>query len=96
MHLGDLLCIDWDESEQRLVFEKEGEGAVLPIAAPAAAAAAGAQAARATGGKPAETAPTIAAREAKAPIAVPTGSLAGSREPQEERIVRTKSGRNFR
>jgi ATP-dependent Clp protease ATP-binding subunit ClpB len=75
VHLGDLLCIDWDEAEQRLVFEKEGEGAVLPVAPPAAAAAAGAQAAKATGGKPAETAPTIAAREAKAPITVPLAPL---------------------
>lgn len=75
VHLGDLLCIDWDEREQRLVFEKEGEGAVLPIAAPAAAAAAGAQSAKATGGKPAEAPPAIAAREAKAPIAVPLAPL---------------------
>jgi len=75
VHLGDLLCIDWDENEQRLVFEKEGEGAVLPVAPPAAAAAAAAQAARATGGKPAETSSTIAAREAKAPIAVPLSPL---------------------
>src|SRR6202161_2686317 len=42
VHLGDLLCIDWDERDQRLVFEKEGEGAVLPVAPPAAGAAAGA------------------------------------------------------
>jgi len=75
VHLGDLLCIDWDEREQRLTFDKEGEGAVLPIAAPAAAAAAGAQSAKATGGKPAEGPPAIAAREAKAPITVPLSPL---------------------
>jgi len=75
VHLGDLLCIDWDEREQRLVFEKEGEGAVLPVAPPAAAAAAAAQSAKATGGKPAEGPPAIAAREAKAPIAVPLSPL---------------------
>jgi len=74
-HLGDLLCIDWDEREQRLMFDKEGEGAVLPVAAPAAAAAAGAQSAKATGGKPAEGPPAIAAREAKAPITVPLSPL---------------------
>ena len=28
--LGDLVCIDWDEEQGRLVFQKEGEGAVLP------------------------------------------------------------------
>ena len=75
VHLGDLLCIDWDEREQRLVFEKEGEGAVLPVAPPAAAAAAAAQSAKATGGKPAEGPPAIAAREAKAPITVPLSPL---------------------
>jgi ATP-dependent Clp protease ATP-binding subunit ClpA len=75
VHLGDLLCIDWDEREQRLTFDKEGEGAVLPVAAPAAAAAAGAQSAKATGGKPAEGPPAIAAREAKAPITVPLSPL---------------------
>src|SRR6266702_121731 len=75
VHLGDLLCIDWDEREQRLVFDREGEGAVLPIAPPAAAAAASAQAAKATGGKPAEAPPAIAAREAKAPVAAPLAPL---------------------
>jgi ATP-dependent Clp protease ATP-binding subunit ClpB len=33
--LGDRLCVDWDEQQQRLVFEKEGAGAVLPVPAPA-------------------------------------------------------------
>ncbi len=75
VHLGDLLCIDWDEREQRLVFDREGEGAVLPVAPPAAAAAASAQAAKATGGKPAEAPPAIAAREAKAPISAPLAPL---------------------
>jgi ATP-dependent Clp protease ATP-binding subunit ClpB len=75
VHLGDLLCIDWDEKEQRLIFEKEGEGAVLPVAPPAAAAAAAAQAAKATGGKSTEAPPSVAAREAKAPIAVPLAPL---------------------
>ena len=75
VHLGDLLCIDWDENEQRLVFEKEGEGAVLPVARSGGSRRGGRQAARATGGKPAEAAPTIAAREARAPIAVPIAPL---------------------
>jgi ATP-dependent Clp protease ATP-binding subunit ClpB len=33
--LGDRLCIDWNDQEQRLVFEKEGVGAVLPLPVPA-------------------------------------------------------------
>jgi ATP-dependent Clp protease ATP-binding subunit ClpB len=39
VRLGDMLCIDWDEREQRLLFEKEGESAVLAVVAPAAMAA---------------------------------------------------------
>ena len=32
--VGDMLCIDWDEREERLIFEKEGEGEVLPLMPP--------------------------------------------------------------
>jgi ATP-dependent Clp protease ATP-binding subunit ClpB len=63
VRLGDMLCIDWDEREQRLLFEKEGESAVLAVVAPAAMAAS-VQAAGAVSGKPAEEPPTVAAREA--------------------------------
>jgi ATP-dependent Clp protease ATP-binding subunit ClpB len=66
VQMGDILCIDWDEPRQKLVFEKEGEGAVLPVAATAALAAS-ARAARATGGKATELTSTAAAREAQAP-----------------------------
>lgn len=37
--LGDLLRIDWDEPRQSLLFEKESEGAVLPVVAAATMAA---------------------------------------------------------
>jgi ATP-dependent Clp protease ATP-binding subunit ClpB len=71
VRLGDILCIDWDEERQMLIFEKEGEGAVLPVSP--AVIAAGAQAARATGGGRSTETPTVAAaREVQAPIAVPT------------------------
>jgi C-terminal, D2-small domain, of ClpB protein len=83
VRMGDILCIDWDESKQKLVFEKEGEGAVLPVAATAAFAA-GARAARATGGKAIEVAPAAAAREAQAPAAasplLPMPAPAGRRK----------------
>jgi ATP-dependent Clp protease ATP-binding subunit ClpB len=39
VRLGDMLCIDWHERQQRLMFEKESEGAVLPVATPATMAA---------------------------------------------------------
>src|ERR1700680_1963064 len=32
--LGDMLRIDWNEREQRLVFLKEAEGALVPVASP--------------------------------------------------------------
>ena len=38
--LGDVLSIDWDECERRLVFLKEAEGALIPVAAPAPSVAA--------------------------------------------------------
>src|SRR5580658_5380396 len=53
VRLGDILCIDWDEEGHNLTFEREGEGAVLPVAAPSPAAAS-ALAASASGGKQAD------------------------------------------
>jgi ATP-dependent Clp protease ATP-binding subunit ClpB len=40
LELGDMLCVDWDEREQRLAFEKEGAGIVSPPKAASAAAGA--------------------------------------------------------
>ena len=68
--LGDILCVDWDEVAQGLLFEKEGEGAVLPVLTPAPAAA-NALAASATGGKQAELPTKVTVREAQAPAAFP-------------------------
>ncbi len=72
VHLGDMLCIDWDNSRERLVFHKEGEGAVLPTASPQPRQN-GAQAARAGGGRAVEVPSTTIAREAQAPGALPPG-----------------------
>jgi ATP-dependent Clp protease ATP-binding subunit ClpA len=63
VHLGDMLLIDWDERGQCLVFEKEGEGAVLPVM-PAAAPGASVQALGAAGGRAAEASSTAAVSEA--------------------------------
>jgi ATP-dependent Clp protease ATP-binding subunit ClpA len=68
--LGDILCIDWDEESERLVFEKEGEGAVLPVVATAAAAA-NSVAAVASGGKLVEQPSRTTAREVQAPASLP-------------------------
>jgi hypothetical protein len=72
--LGDILCIDWDPETRKLTFEKEGEGAVLPVATPSVMAA-GVDGARATGGRPIEAPPAIAAREVRVPAAAPMPPL---------------------
>jgi len=76
VRLGDMLCIDWDSAEGRLVFRKEGEGAVVPFAEPQPQVAA--QAARAAGGRPAELPATALAREAQAPLTLPPSAPAPS------------------
>jgi ATP-dependent Clp protease ATP-binding subunit ClpB len=53
--LGDVLSIDWETSDSRLLFLKEAEGALLPV--PAAASAAIAHESRATSGGRAVPAP---------------------------------------
>jgi ATP-dependent Clp protease ATP-binding subunit ClpB len=78
VQLGDVLAIDFDEANQKLRFEKESEGAVLP---PPKTAAAAASAARASGGKATEAPPAVSHREAQgspasaplAPMPAPTG-----------------------
>jgi ATP-dependent Clp protease ATP-binding subunit ClpB len=70
VRLGDIICIDWDEQAQRLVFEKEGEGAVLPVPMPSSLATA-ARAANATGGNAIEEPATVAVREVKLPASLP-------------------------
>jgi ATP-dependent Clp protease ATP-binding subunit ClpA len=39
VNLGDLVCIDWDETHNRLTFVREGEGAIVQSARQQAAAA---------------------------------------------------------
>jgi ATP-dependent Clp protease ATP-binding subunit ClpA len=31
VHLGDLVCIDWDKSQNRLTFTREGENLAMPV-----------------------------------------------------------------
>jgi hypothetical protein len=31
VHLGDLVCIDWDKSQDRLTFVREGENLAMPV-----------------------------------------------------------------
>jgi len=73
VRLGDVLCIDWDSASDSLVFEREGEGAIIPpnlTLLPTMANAAVAQ-----GGRAQEAPPAIAAREARAPSAAHTHAI---------------------
>ncbi|MBA0087543.1 MAG: ATP-dependent Clp protease ATP-binding subunit, partial [Acidobacteria bacterium Pan2503] len=46
VHLGDLICIDWDNEQDRLTFVREGENLALPARKPEPAPAAKAAGAR--------------------------------------------------
>ncbi|MBI3671087.1 MAG: ATP-dependent Clp protease ATP-binding subunit, partial [Acidobacteria bacterium] len=64
VQMGDLVRIDWNTRERRLVFHKEGEGAVVPVASRQPQMA-GAQAASATGGRLVEIPSAVAVAEAE-------------------------------
>jgi ATP-dependent Clp protease ATP-binding subunit ClpB len=70
---GAMLVVDWDGISLNLSFHKEGEGAVLPTPQKAARGAA-AQAAKASGGKVVDVPTTVVVREAKGPVALPSGA----------------------
>jgi ATP-dependent Clp protease ATP-binding subunit ClpB len=73
VRFGDMLVVNWNGKSERLTFQKEGEGAVVPTAARLTRGA-GAQIAKATGGKVVEAPPAVIVRQAKAPAALPSGS----------------------
>ncbi len=62
--LGDVISIDWDRSENTLVFLKEAEGALVPMAAPVPETEATAAAAISDGRELSFPAPTTASAEA--------------------------------
>jgi len=73
VHVGDLVCIDWDRVHKELTFAREGEGALVgpqgPEGAPLVAAAAQAQ-----DGKSAEPATEAVSGERKVRAAHPSGA----------------------
>jgi hypothetical protein len=69
VHLGDVVCIDWDQPQGCLAFTCEAEGAVLPM--PTVQLMGMAMAAEAKGGRQVEVPSTIAARETRASAAPP-------------------------
>jgi ATP-dependent Clp protease ATP-binding subunit ClpA len=54
VHPGDVLCVDWDPCRGELIFQRESEGAMIPVAVPRPEAQGQAQAASAGGGKQVE------------------------------------------
>ena len=83
VNLGDLVCIDWDKTNNRLTFVREGEGALVePAAKRAGAAAAGAEA---TDGKFASAPEETVAEEKKSraaqPGAAPAAAPQGRKKP---------------
>src|SRR6266567_2325515 len=77
VNLGDLVCIDWDKTHNRLTFVREGEGALVQAASQGAGAAAAA-AAEVVDGKSAETPREAAIEERKSRAAQPAAGPAAS------------------
>jgi ATP-dependent Clp protease ATP-binding subunit ClpA len=65
VRLGDLLCIDAEQSREKLTFHREGEGVLVPVRRPEPLS--GARAAQAKGGRPLEMPATVAALETSVP-----------------------------
>src|SRR5262249_54076260 len=82
VNLGDLVCIDWDRTNNQLTFVREGEGALVPNSAVQAAAAAAATEAK--DGK-AIDAPAEAAKEDRKPRAAqPSAAPAASPQARKK------------
>ena len=82
VNLGDLVCIDWDKTNNRLTFAREGEGALVePAARRAGAAAAGAEA---TDGKSASAPEETLAEEKKTRAAQPGAAPAAAPQSRKK------------
>ena len=82
VNLGDLVCIDWDKTNNRLTFVREGEGALVePAARRAGAAAAGAEA---TDGKSASAPEETVAEEKKSRAAQPGAAPAAAPQSRKK------------
>jgi ATP-dependent Clp protease ATP-binding subunit ClpB len=76
--LGDVLLIDWDQTEQRLVFLKDAEGALVPVKAPTPPIAAQASAGRGGGS-------SMSVPSAGSPVDQPTPPSASPIRPSSPR-----------
>jgi len=80
--LGDLVCIDWDQTHNRLTFVREGEGALIQSPAPLLAAAAAS--AEAKDGKSMDAPPEAAKEERKSRAAQPSGAPAAAQQARKK------------
>src|SRR5208282_3027871 len=78
VHLGDLVCIDWDRSHKELTFAREGEGALVTPAVPQIGQVAASVEAK--DGKTADPTPEVVVGERKLRAAQP--SVAPAAAPQ--------------
>jgi ATP-dependent Clp protease ATP-binding subunit ClpB len=76
VNLGDLVCIDWDQTHNQLTFVREGEGALVEPAAKSAGATAAAVEAK--DGKTADAPAEVVAEERKSRAAQPGSGQAAA------------------
>jgi ATP-dependent Clp protease ATP-binding subunit ClpA len=81
VNLGDLVCIDWDQSHNRLTFVREGEGALITNLAPQAGGAASAEA---KDGKSVDAPPEAVKEERKTRAAQPSGAPAATPQARKK------------
>jgi ATP-dependent Clp protease ATP-binding subunit ClpA len=82
VNLGDLVCIDWDKTNNRLTFVREGEGALVEATAKRAGAAAASS--EATDGKSASAPDETVAEEKKSRAAQPGGAPAAAAQGRKK------------
>src|SRR3989454_3837818 len=76
VHLGDLVCVDWDRSHNRLTFVREGEGALVQAASQGAGGKT--TTVEVKDGKSADAPPEAVVEERKSRAAQPAGGPAPS------------------
>jgi ATP-dependent Clp protease ATP-binding subunit ClpA len=82
VNLGDLVCIDWDQSHNRLTFVREGEGALITNPAPLAGGVAAS--AEAKDGKSVDAPPEAVKEERKTRAAQPSGAPAATPQARKK------------
>jgi ATP-dependent Clp protease ATP-binding subunit ClpB len=82
VNLGDLVCIDWDQSHNRLTFVREGEGALITNPAPQTAGAAAS--AEAKDGKSVDAPPEAVKEERKTRTAQPSAAPAATPQARKK------------